>query len=114
MVAAYIPKQGDIIDINFTPQAGFEQAGRRPAVVVSNSTYNKMTSFVMVCPVSNANSGFPLHLPLTGTTKTKGFVLCEHLKAFDYQERHATFREALPGEILGRINGILAGFFEIS
>ncbi len=111
---AYIPQQGDIIDIDFNPQAGHEQGGRRPAIVVSNSVYNQMTSFVIVCPISNTDNNYPLHISIGDNMKTTGFVLCEHVKSFDFVKRKAAFREAAPRDLLIKINSILAGYFTIA
>ncbi len=110
----YVPKQGDIIDIDFTPQAGHEQGGRRPAIVVSNSVYNQMTSFIIVCPISNSDNNFPLHIPLSGNLKTKGFALCEHMKSFDFVKRNAVFRETAPSDLLIKINSVLSGYFIVA
>ncbi len=69
----YIPQQGDIIYLDFDPQAGHEQKGRRPALVVSNYTYNKITRMALVCPITNTDRGFPLHVGLDSRTQSTGF-----------------------------------------
>ena len=78
-------KQGTIIKINFNPQAGHEQAGYRPAVVISNNIFNEKTRLSIVCPITNTNNHFPLHIPLDERTKTTGVILCEHIKALDLE-----------------------------
>jgi len=80
-------KQGDIIKINFNPQVGHEQAGYRPAVVVSNNFFNKKTNLTFVCPITNTVSDFPLHVKLDERTITTGVILCEHLKALEINKR---------------------------
>ena len=80
-------KQGDIIKLSFNPQAGHEQAGYRPAVVVSNNFFNQKTSMTIVCPITNTNNQFPLHIPLDERVKTTGVILCEQVKALDLKAR---------------------------
>lgn len=66
--------QGDIIKINFNPQLGHEQAGYRPALVVSNNFFNENAKLAILCPITNSDNQFPLHIPLDHRTKTKGFI----------------------------------------
>ena len=68
-------KQGDIIKINFNPQVGHEQAGYRPAVVVGNDTFNKVSKLVFACPITNSIDNFPLHIKLDTRKVTKGIIL---------------------------------------
>ncbi len=110
---AYIPEQGDIIYMNFTPQAGHEQRGRRPALVVSNFTYNKTTQMALVCPITNTNRSFPLHVPLDLRTKTTGYIMCEQVKALDIAIRDASFEEKAPENIIQEVFDILYGIIEI-
>ena len=85
----YIPEQGDIIFLDFDPRTGHEQKGRRPAIVVSNNTFNQFTKMALVCPVTNTNKGFPLHVPLDKRTKTTGVIMCEQVKSLDITARNA-------------------------
>jgi len=73
----YIPEQGDIVFLDFNPQAGHKQKGKRPALVVSNKTYNKFVKMAIVCPVTNTNRNFPLHVKLDERTQTTGVIMCE-------------------------------------
>lgn len=100
-------KQGTIIKINFNPQAGHEQAGYRPVVVISNDIYNKRTNLCIVCPITNTNNHFPLHIPLDERTKTTGVILCEHIKALDLNSRDVQEVENLPEDILNTVIGIV-------
>lgn len=79
-------KQGDIIKVNLNPKAGHEQAGYRPAVVISNNTFNKMARLAILCPITNTKNNFPLHIPLDERTKTTGVILCEHIRAVDLEQ----------------------------
>lgn len=110
----YVPEQGDILLLEFDPQAGHEQKGRRPAFVVSNNIFNQFTKVAMVCPITNTNRGFPLHVPLDGRTKTKGVIMCEQIKSLDIAARNASFIEKAPGDILDEVVDILIGFVEIT
>lgn len=100
-------KQGDIIKINFNPQAGHEQAGYRPALVVSNDFFNMKTQLAIVCPITNTKNHFPLHVPLDERTKTTGVVLCEHVRTLDIQARNYKFVEKLPKELLQQVIEII-------
>lgn len=99
--------QGDIIKLNFNPQAGHEQAGYRPALVVSNKIFNEKTNMVIVCPITNTNNLFPLHIPLDERTETTGVVLCEHIKAVDIKARAYKVIEKAPKDILSKVIDIV-------
>lgn len=103
-------KQGDIIKLEFTPQAGHEQAGYRPALVVSNDDYNTLIhGMAIVCPITNTNNGFPMHVALDNRTQTTGVVLCEQVKALDIQSRRYKFIEQAPADIVDEVMDILHG-----
>lgn len=106
-------KQGDIIKLNFDPQSGHEQAGYRPALVVSNDVYNQKTNLVIVCPISNTPNDFPLHVKLDSRTVTTGSILCQHIKALDVISRGYEVVEHLPDDILQEVFDILYGEIEI-
>lgn len=93
MVKQYIPKQGDIILLDFNPTKGHEQKGKRPAIVISTNIFNKYTGMVMVCPISSNNKEFPTHYLLEDTKKVFGSVLCEHIRSIDYKTRNASYIE---------------------
>jgi mRNA interferase MazF len=105
-------KQGDIIKTNFTPQAGHEQAGYRPAVVVSCGTFNKATQMPVVCPITNTQRAFPFHIILDERTTTTGVIQCEQVKTLDVDERGYVFVEKLPVDLLRRVLNILQKTFE--
>ena len=104
-------RQGDIIKMNFNPQSGREQAGYRPAVVISNDFFNKKTNMAIVCPISNTLRSFPLHVPLDNRTKTTGYILCEHVKSVDLSARRCKVVERIPEDLLDRI--LITVFSEI-
>lgn len=102
-MADYRPAQGDIVMLNFTPQAGHEQAGRRPALVVSNQSFHRYTGLAIFCPITNQIKDYPLHVRLDDRTKTSGEILCEHVKSLDYRARNIAFIETLPDDLLEEV-----------
>ena len=107
------PKQGDIILISFDPTVGHEQAGYRPALVVSNSDFNNASNLVLVCPITKTNRKKPMDIPLKNT-KTKGYVLCEHVRAVDLQSRgYKMTVDDVPKELLLQVTDILQGATDV-
>ena len=106
-------KQGDIVKFNFDPTAGHEQAGYRPAVVLSNNFFNQKTNLAIVCPITNTDNHFPLHVHLDERTKTSGVILCEHIKAVDLNARPHKIIETLPQDILQQAIDIVFAEVEI-
>lgn len=98
-------KQGDIVWLNFDPQAGNEQKGRRPALIVSNTKFHQITSYrnAMVCPITSTNNGFALNVSLDERTDTSGVIMCHQAKVFDITERQCEYREQLPSDILEEV-----------
>ena len=96
----YIPQKGDFITLSFDPQAGHEQKGRRPALVVSNDLFNKHTGLAIVCPVTNTDRNFPFHLAAPNGPSLTGFVMAEQVKSIDHAVRHAKFVERGPKEFV--------------
>ena len=110
----YNAKQGDIVWINLDPQAGHEQKGRRPALVISNNTLNGfLRNGAMLCPITSTDKGIPLHIKLDDRTATSGVVLCDQAKILDLQERSAEFIEKAPSDIIFEVADIVGGFVEV-
>ena len=111
---AYNPRQGDIIIMDFTPTKGHEQQGFRPAVVVSNASFNNFARGVaLVCPVTNTDRNIAIHIKLDDRTATTGVVMTDQVKALDLTARNASFVEKIPNDILSEICDIISGFTEI-
>ena len=107
-------KQGDIIWVNFNPQTGHEQGGRRPALVISNDSFTQITNkSAMVCPITGTDKNFPFHVKLDDRTKTTGFVLCDQAKIIDIRARNFEFIEKSPKDIVLEVIDIINGFIEI-
>ena len=111
MVAApYVPDCGDVIWLNFDPQAGHEQAGHRPALVLSPKAYNGRTGLCLVAPVTNQSKGYPFELALPAACQTTGVVLCEQVRSLDWKARMAALRE-IAGQNFAR--NVLARFMPL-
>ena len=106
-MAAYVPKQGDIIAITFDPQSGHEQKGRRPALVVSKDLFNRSTGLAIVCPITNTDRGFPFHVPLPKDSKLTGFIMVEQVKSVDFRARLAKRIERGHDDLLSEVLSIL-------
>lgn len=98
-----LPNQGDIIWLDFTPQSGHEQKGRRPAIVVSNGFYNQHTGLTLVCPVTSSKRNYPLHVEMNGCRLVSGSIMVEQVRAVDYTARNAEFIEKAPKELLNEV-----------
>lgn len=105
-------EQGDIIYLDFDPQTGHEQKGRRPAFVVSNKTFNRFTKMAMVCPITNTDRNIPIQVKLDGRTKTTGVIMCEQVKTLDIYRRNAEFYENAPSDITAEVVDIIYSFIE--
>lgn len=88
MVTIYVPEAGDIVWIDFDPQIGREQRKRRPALVLTDSRYNRASGLCVVCPITSARKGYPFEIP-TIVDGVEGAVLADQLKSLDWSARHA-------------------------
>jgi len=103
----YVPRKGDFITLSFDPQAGHEQKGRRPALVISNYLFNRHTGLAIVCPVTNSDRKIPFHLPVPTSSSLTGFVMVDQVKSVDYAARRARFLEKAPDELLQDVLDVL-------
>ncbi len=108
----YLPKQGDIIIMDFNPQAGHEQKGRRPALVVSNESFHRRTNLAMVCPITNTNSKFPTHIELDSSSATTGEIMCEQAKCLDLAARNAVYKETVADDIIDEAIDLICSIVE--
>ncbi|GAB4193746.1 MAG: endoribonuclease MazF [Coleofasciculaceae cyanobacterium] len=104
---SYIPKQGDIIWTNFTPQAGREQAGRRPALVLSPIRYNRRIGLALVCPITSRVKGYPGEVMIPEGLVVSGVVLADQVKSIDWQARGAEFACQMPLEVMAQVVVVL-------
>lgn len=111
MVARYIPERGDLVWLSFDPQAGHEQAGRRPALVLSPAAYNGKTGLALVVPVTSRAKGYPFEVVLPDGLPVSGVVLADHVRNVDWQARQAErigpASQATIESVLAKINILL-------
>ncbi len=107
-------RKGDLVEFDFSPSEGHEPKGRRPGLVVSSDEFNWSTSMTLVCPVTTANNGFPLHLRLPNDLNERyGFVVTEQVRAYDLEARHAEVIAHLDedGAFMSRVTSLVRSFF---
>jgi mRNA interferase MazF len=100
---AYVPERGDLVWLTFNPQAGHEQAGRRPAVVLSPAVYNGKVGLAVFCPVTSQVKGYPFEVVLPDGLPISGVVLADQVKNLDWKVRQVEKISALPPEVTGKI-----------
>jgi len=100
---AYVPDRGDVVWLEFDPQAGHEQAGKRPAFVLSPVAYNRKVGLALLCPVTNKIKGYPFEVDVPAGLAVSGTILSDQLKSLDWKARHATFICRLPDEIIAQV-----------
>jgi len=106
-MAKYYPKKGDFIAVTFDPQAGHEQKGRRPALIISNDLFNKATGLAIACPITNTDRKVPFHVKIPTSCSITGFVMVDQVKSIDYRTRRAKFIEKSPVELQNEVLEIL-------
>jgi len=105
-------KQGNILWLDFEPQIGYEQKGRRPALVISNEIFNNFSKTAIVCPITNADKNHPFHVKLNEKTKTTGVILCDQVRTLDINARRYEYIENIPEDIMLEVIDIIFGFIE--
>ena len=99
----YIPSRGDIVWLDFNPRTGREQAGHRPAIVISPKQFNSLSSLVFVCPITSRVKGFSFEILLPEEMQTRGVVLIHHLRSVDWKTRGVKFIELAPISVIDEI-----------
>jgi mRNA interferase MazF len=99
----HAPERGDLVWLQFNPQAGSEQAGRRPALVVSPGSYNKKVGLALVCPITSRLKGYPFEVELPRDLEAKGAILCDQVKSLDWRARHATRFGSIPDPVMQEV-----------
>lgn len=107
----YVPDRGDIVWLNFTPQAGHEQAGHRPALVLSPAKYNRASGLMLCCPMTTQVKGYPFEVPVDAPGGQSGVVLSDQVKSVDWKARRAQRKgrtsDAFVADVLARIQALL-------
>ena len=108
---SYTPDRGDIVWINMNPQAGHEQAGRRPAIVLSPFSYNKKVGLALFCPVTSQVKGYPFEVGIPEGMKVAGVILSDQVKSLDWKKRQVEFlgrlHESVIVKTLNKLNTLL-------
>jgi mRNA interferase MazF len=97
---AYVPDAGDLVWLTFDPQAGHEQRGRRPAMILSPRSYNSKARLAIACPITSRVKGYPFEVPLPSGGKISGVVLADHVENLDWQARRVAFEAKAPADIV--------------
>ena len=110
-MSAYIPQRGDVIWITLNPQAGHEQAGRRPAVVLSPAAYNGRVGLAILCPITSQVKGYPFEVRIPDGLPVRGAILADQVKSLDWKARQAERMFTLPpdvnAEVLAKLDVVL-------
>ena len=99
----YFPERGDAVWVSFNPQSGYEQAGRRPALVLSPSAYNRRVGLADFCPITSQIKGYPFEVVIPAGLGMTGAVLSDQVKSLDWQARNAELICSLPEEIVSQV-----------
>jgi mRNA interferase MazF len=100
MVNTYVPDRGDCIWLNFNPQTGKEQSGRRPALVLSPKAYNEKVGLCLVVPITSKKKGYPFEVDLGSTVSIQGVILTDQVRSLDWRVRQAQFIETISKQVL--------------
>jgi len=95
----YVPDRGDIVWLQFNPQSGHEQAGKRPALTLSPKAYNQKVGLAIFCPITNQEKGYPFEVKIVGS-KISGVILADQVKSLDWRKREAEFIVKAPSIVI--------------
>ncbi|MBO8155849.1 MAG: type II toxin-antitoxin system PemK/MazF family toxin [Bacillaceae bacterium] len=96
----HIPKRGDIVYLDFHPQSGHEQSGRRPGIILSPEAFNQATGFAVVCPITRQQKGYPFEVPLPAGLKIEGVILADQIKSLDWKARNICIEDEAPSWVI--------------
>jgi len=108
LVGPHVPDAGDLIWFDFDPQAGREQAGRRPALDLSSQRFNAKTSLAFVCPITSKVKGYSSEVLLPPDLPVHGAILCSHLRSLDWRVRNPVLIGRAPDDVLLRVRDVVA------
>ena len=103
----YVPEKGDFVVLSFNPQSGHEQMGRRPALVIGRTTFNRHTGLAMVCPITSTFRNIPFHVSIPEGQAISGYVMVEQIKSVDYKSRNVKQVSKAPQSVLNEVLSIL-------
>jgi len=100
---SYVPRRGDLVWLSFDPQAGHEQAGRRPAFVLSPESYNRKTGLFLACPVTSKVKGYPFEVSLPEGLEVSGVILTDQIKSLDWKARKSEFASSAGESVVNEV-----------
>jgi len=103
MATPRAPERGDVVWLHFNPQVGSEQAGRRPALVISPKPYNHRVGLALVCPITTKIKGYPFEVEIPPNMETEGVILCDQIKSLDWRARKAKRIGAVPPSVMQEV-----------
>lgn len=104
---SYVPRRGDIVWLSFDPQAGHEQAGRRPAFVVSPEAYNRKTGLFLACPITSKIKGYPFEVALPQDLEAGRVILADQIKSLDWKARRAKFAAKTDDRVIDEVSALV-------
>lgn len=113
VVREYVPDAGDLVWIDFTPQAGREQAGRRPALVLTPRSYNDKAGLAVLCPITSLSKGYPFEVTLPASNRVRGVILADHLKSLDWRQRNTQRAGKLSAAVLNVVLESISSLLQI-
>ena len=99
----YIPEKGDVVWLDFNPQTGHEQSGRRPAIVISPTSYNQKVGLALFCPITNQAKGYPFEVAIPKNKNITGVILSDQLKSLDWRARNVVFITKLSDSVIEEV-----------
>lgn len=112
-IGKYTPHRGDMVWLNFQSQTGREQGGRRSAVVLSNSEYNKVVGLAIFCPITSKVKGYPFEVKIPANLNIEGVILVDQIKSLDWQKREVEFIGKVDDQTLDKVLSLLGKAIEI-
>tara|TARA_B100000315_G_scaffold259435_1_gene315487 strand:- start:1022 stop:1357 length:336 start_codon:yes stop_codon:yes gene_type:complete len=109
-----VPDQGDLVWVDFNPQAGHEQSGRRPALVLSPKAYHEKTNYAVVCPITSTVKGYPFETTLPTGLVISGAVLADQVKSIDRNVRNLEIADRAPPDILSDVLSKISALLDLS
>jgi mRNA interferase MazF len=106
-MVTYIPERGDLVWLQFNPQSGHEQAGRRPALTLSPKAYNQKVGLVIFCPVTSQEKGYPFEVEIK-EGKIQGAILADQVKSLDWRKREVKFIAKAPIKVINEVIELLS------
>ena len=109
----YVPEAGDLVWLTFDPQAGHEQRGRRPALILSPRVYNAKAGLAIACPITSHVKGYPFEVAIPPSGKISGVVLADHVKNLDWEARRVVFEAKAAAEVLTEVKARLRALLDL-